>query len=53
VEVERTSEAHRPAPADAAAEIAALKVQMERLTDETAELRTLVERLYRNLGAGK
>jgi uncharacterized protein YceH (UPF0502 family) len=54
VEVEtRTSEAHRPAPADAAAEIAALKVQMERLTEETAELRTLVERLYRNLGAGK
>ena len=54
VEVEtRTSEARRPAPADAAAEIAALKVQMERLTEETAELRTLVERLYRNLGAGK
>jgi len=40
--------------ADAAgAEIATLKAQVARLTEETAELRTLVERLYRNLGVGK
>jgi uncharacterized protein YceH (UPF0502 family) len=37
----------------AGAEIATLKAQVARLAEETAELRTLVERLYRNLGVGK
>jgi uncharacterized protein len=37
----------------AGAEIATLKAQVARLTEETAELRTLLERLYRNLGVEK
>ncbi|MGH9369024.1 MAG: DUF480 domain-containing protein, partial [Thermoanaerobaculia bacterium] len=35
------------------AELAALKAQVARLAEETAELRALVERLYRNLGVSK
>jgi hypothetical protein len=41
-----------PAPATGA-EMAVLKAEIGRLTAETAELRTLVERLYRNLGVEK
>jgi len=42
------------APADlTGVEIAALKAEVARLAAETAELRVLVERLYRNLGASK
>jgi hypothetical protein len=33
--------------------MAVLKAEIGRLTAETAELRTLVERLYRNLGVEK
>jgi len=40
-------------PGAAGAEIATLKAQLARLAEEMAELRTLVERLYRNLGVGK
>jgi len=35
------------------ADVAALKAQVARLAEETAELRALVERLYRNLGVAK
>ena len=49
--------AARPATGGAesspAAEIAALKAEVARLAAETAELRVLVERLYRNLGVAK
>jgi len=46
-------EAEAAPPDLPAAEIATLKAQVARLAAETAELRALVERLYRNLGAGK
>jgi uncharacterized protein YceH (UPF0502 family) len=46
----RTAGGADPPPAG---EIAALKAQVAQLAGETADLRALVERLYRNLGATK
>ncbi len=47
------AEASAASPTSDPAEIAALKAEVARLAAETAELRTLVERLYRNLGTGR